>query len=283
MSAAREPFARATCSSVEYVDTHAHLDDPAFDLDRERVIAAAVAAGVTRIVNIGYRPARWTSTIALAHRHPQVAVAIGLHPHHADEFDAGTVDRIRDTIASARAVALGEIGLDYFRDGPPPAVQRAAFETQLDLAVRLDIPIVIHQRAAEPDLIAVLAGFPKLPRLVLHSFDGSQRLADLGIERGWIFGVGGLATRASADALRTVLATVPLARLVLETDAPYLVPAGIKERRNVSANLAYLASRLAPLWGVTGDALATATSATAASLFGLGAAQTQAIAAGTAP
>ncbi len=283
MSAAREPFARATCSSVEYVDTHAHLDDPAFDLDRERVIAAAVAAGVTRIVNIGYRPARWTSTVALAHRHPQIAVAIGLHPHHADEFDAGTVDRVRDTIASARAVALGEIGLDYVRDGPPPAVQRAAFEAQLDLAVRLDIPIVIHQRAAEPDLIAVLAGFPRLPRLVLHSFDGSQRLADLGLERGWVFGVGGLATRASADALRTVLATIPLTRLVLETDAPYLVPAGIKDRRNVPANLPQVASRLAPVWGVTAGELAAATTDTAVSFFGLSAVQSPAIAAGIAP
>ena len=252
-----------------YVDTHTHLDDPAFDRDRDEVLAAAQAAGVARIVNIGYRPARWRTTIALAERHPFVAMALGVHPHHADEFTADTADHLAATVVRCGAVAIGEIGLDYFRDGPDATIQRRAFAAQLELAQWLDRPIVVHQRAAEADLIEVLTNFSDLPPLVLHSFDGSRRLARLAAERGYVVGVGGLATRAASAELRDVLASVPVEAIVLETDSPYLTPAGAQDRRNTPANVPLIAARLASVWGLTPAELACRTSETAKRVFNL--------------
>jgi TatD DNase family protein len=252
-----------------FVDTHAHLDEPAFDRDRGAVIAAARAAGVVRIVNIGYRPARWLTSAALAREEPAVAVALGLHPHHADEFDADTIDRLTDAVTEAAAVAIGETGLDYFRNRTDATTQRRAFLAQIELGQRLGLPIVIHQRAAEADLIEVLDHVGSLPPVVLHSFEGSRRLADLAIAREFFVGVGGLATRPSATALRKVLAGIPIRQVLLETDAPYLAPAGVKDRRNEPANIPAIARALAPLWGISAPELATQTTRTATDLFRL--------------
>jgi len=253
----------------EFVDTHAHLDDPAFDRDRDAVIASALTAGVRAIVNVGYRPARWATTIALAKRHRSVAIALGLHPHHADELTADTCERLGHELVRSDAVALGEIGLDYFRDGPDRAVQRAAFEAQLALGRRLGRPIIVHQRAAEDDLIDVLRRCDDLPAVILHSFEGSLGLARFARDRGYLIGVGGLATRGGSASLRQVLATIPVDSILLETDSPYLTPAGVKDRRNTPANLPAIAERLAPLWGVAPEQLAAQTSATAERVFQL--------------
>jgi TatD DNase family protein len=249
------------------IDTHAHLDEPAFDHDRASVLAAARAAGVTRIVNIGYRPARWVSSLALARAEPMIALALGLHPHHADEFGADTLDRLADAVSNAGAVALGEIGLDFYRNRAEPAAQRRAFIAQLQLARRLGLPIIIHQRAAEEALIEVLAAGRELPPVVLHSFDGTADLAALAINRGFLIGVGGLATKTDAAPLRQILASVPVSRVLLETDAPYLTPAGIRDRRNVPANLPLIAARLASLWEVSPDEFAAQTTTTALAVF----------------
>ncbi len=232
------------------VDTHAHLDDAAFDADRDAVVAAATAAGVGRIVNVGYNPARWQTTIALTRRHPNISAMFGLHPHDSEMWSAAVARELADLVHSEPAVAIGEIGLDYFRNHAAPESQRDAFEAQLDLARRVDLPIVIHQRAAEADLIDMLRNHSDLPPVVLHSFDGSCRLARFAIDRGFSVGVGGLATRQANDSLRTILATFPLSSILLETDAPYLVPSGARTRRNAPALLPLIADRLAPLWGV---------------------------------
>ena len=255
--------------AVGYVDTHAHLDEGAFDGDRDAVVAAARHAGVRAIVNVGYRPARWATTIALAERHPTITAALGLHPQHADEFTADTGDHLAEAINRAGAVACGEIGLDYFRNGPDPTTQRRAFAAQIELARRLDRPIIVHQRAAEADLIDVLERFADLPPVVLHSFEGSHRLVRFATERRFLIGVGGLATRAGAAPLRDVLAAVPVDAVLLETDSPYLVPAGVKDRRNQPARVAVVAERLAPLWHLTAAELASVTTRTAARVFGL--------------
>ncbi|HET7094058.1 MAG TPA: TatD family hydrolase, partial [Thermomicrobiales bacterium] len=150
-----------------------------------------------------------------------------------------------------------------------PAVQRAAFEAQLDLARRHELPIVIHQRAAEADLIDVLQPRAELPPVVLHSFDGSERLARFARERGYFAGVGGLATRPANASLRAILATLSLSSIVLETDAPYLVPAGVRARRNEPAFLMATANRLADLWHVEPATLLAASGATARRLLRL--------------
>lgn len=256
-------------AAVEFVDTHAHLDDPAFDGDREAVVRAAVAAGVRRILNVGYRPDGWEASIALARRHLEISVMLGVHPQHANVYDAGVEEALANALGRGQAVAVGETRLDFFRGGPDAGVQRRAFRAQLALGRRLDLPVVIHQRAGEEDLIDVLAEMVDLPRLVLHSFEGSRRLARFALDRGAVLGIGGLATRGSAGELRSVLATVPASSVVLETDAPYLVPAGARGRRNEPANLPKIAARLAPLWGLSPEELASVSSGTAAAVFRL--------------
>ena len=250
-----------------YVDTHAHLDEPVFDRDRDEVVARAHAAGVVRIVNVGYRPLRWDTSADLAARHPTVSHMLGLHPHHADEFTDRTCQDLAARAAATRAVAVGEIGLDYFRDGPDAATQHRVLAAQLELAIELNLPVVIHQRAAEQDLMTVLARYPDLPRVVLHSFDGTDRLADFGTERDYRFGVGGLMTRAGNDALCHTISRLPISSILLETDAPYLVPAGVKDRRNVPSNVPLIAARLAAIQDLPVSDLAAATTANANAVF----------------
>ena len=253
-----------------FIDTHAHLDDPVFDPDRDAVIEAALAVGVRVMINVGYRRDGWERSSALAGRHPAIWSMLGVHPQHAEEYDDETARELALALARSGAVALGEIGLDYFRGGPDPAIQRRAFRSQLELALALRLPVVVHQRAAEDDLVRDLSALQDLPRLVLHSFDGSARLARFALDRGAVLGIGGLATRPSSDPLRAVLRDVPASAVVLETDAPYLTLAGVRRRRNEPANVPAIATSLAPLWGLSADALAERTTATAAAVFGLG-------------
>ncbi|HET8629784.1 MAG TPA: TatD family hydrolase, partial [Thermomicrobiales bacterium] len=139
------------------VDTHAHLDDPAFDVDRDAVVDRAREAGVAAIVNVGYDEARWASTLHLAGRHAAVYAALGVHPHEAAAWDAALGGRLRRALGAAKVVALGEIGLDFYRDYAPREAQRAAFTAQLALARELDLPVVLHSRAAEDEVVAALA------------------------------------------------------------------------------------------------------------------------------
>ncbi len=251
------------------IDTHAHLDDQAFDHDRDDVFSRAKAAGVRTIINVGFRPSRWQSTIALTDTYPLARHMLGLHPQHADEWSPGVRHQLETLLKTTAPVALGEIGFDYFRDGPSSTAQQAAFLDQVDIASEFGLPIVIHQRAAEDDLIEALIRVGEASQVLLHSFEGTNRLAKLANDRGFYVGVGGLATRASSVELRQTLGSIPLSRVVLETDAPYLVPAGVKDRRNIPANVPLIVERLAPVWDVDPATLASATTANAERFFGL--------------
>jgi TatD DNase family protein len=254
---------------IAAVDSHCHLDDPAFDADRKAVLAAAAEAGVRQIVNVGFNPDRWQTTLALTRRHPNVFAMYGLHPHDATLWSPAIESALDELLAAVQAVAVGEIGLDYFRNRASPESQRAAFAAQIDIARRRGMPIVIHQRAAEDDLMEVLRSRTDLPPVVLHSFDGSPRLAAFARERGYFAGVGGLATRPANGSLRDTLATLPLSSILLETDAPYLVPAGGRALRNEPAWLTATANRVAALWGLEPDALLAAAGDTARRVFRL--------------
>lgn len=252
------------------IDTHAHLDDGRFDSDLAAVIAAAANVGVSRIVNIGYRPVRWQSSIALAESNPGISYTLGLHPHHADEFSPDLLADLRKLIETHHPVAMGEIGLDYFRDLSDRKLQRRAFAAQLDLASEHHLPVVIHLRGeVEPDLRSALDQTPPTLLCILHSFDGSEDLAQYALDRGYVFGVGGLATRVSNVRLRDILKTIPLDRLILETDSPYLTPASIKDRRNTPANIPVIASSLATLKEVPLGVVANVTTINAHRVFGL--------------
>lgn len=256
-------------SALEFVDTHIHLDEEAFATDLADVVARATDTGVSALVNIAYRPSRWASAASLVKTYPFISVATGLHPGHANEFDESTIDRLRNAIADIGAVAVGEIGFDFFRPGFDAALQERAFRAQIELARAVGLPIIIHQRAAEEDCVRVLRETAADLTVVLHSFDGSWSLGRLGIDRGYYFGVGGLMTRGAAHLVREVLAEVPSDRILLETDAPYLTPNGVKTKRNEPANIPYIAQRLADLRGETLTDIARATTANARRVFNL--------------
>lgn len=256
-------------TTASWIDTHCHLDDRAFDGIREHVLVDARAAGVRRVINIGYAPERWESTIALADRNPMVSYSLGIHPGHADEFSAMALDRLAELCRTRKPVAIGEIGMDFHWSGPSAAQQETALREQLRLAHAFGLPAVIHQRSAEAETLAVFESEPNLPRLILHSFDGSARYARFAIAVNAMVGVGGLATKQASASLRTLLETVPVDQIVLETDAPYLIPSGARGRANVPANIPVIGRRLCSLWALDEPGFARMTTANAARAFGL--------------
>ena len=251
------------------IDTHTHLDDPVFDIDRDAVIEDARVAGVRSFVNIGYAPDRWESSRALGERHPNCRFALGLHPQLAAQFETSLVRDLTRAIAAFGPAAIGETGFDFSRAEPSFEVQERALRGQLEIASTEGLPTIIHQRGASDALITELDRWPLLAPIVLHSFDGTQRLADWAKERGCFVGIGGLAARRSSASLRDVLVRIPVDRLLLETDSPYLAPPGSASQRNVPANLPRIAELLAPLWNLSAEELCWQTTQNAAALFGL--------------
>lgn len=254
---------------MELIDTHCHLDDDAFDDDLSAVLDAAKSAGVSHFINIGYEPKSWKRTLAIASTHPAISYALGMHPNSAESWSAETKEALVELLEQEQSVAIGETGLDFFREHADHEAQRRAFRDQLELARAFDLPVVIHMRGeVEAEIIATLEEFPDV-RAVFHSFDGSAALRDFLLARGDSIGVGGLMTRAGSIDLRDVLKKVPLESIVLETDAPYLVPKGLKSRRNTPASAAIAADALADLLDVDVGEVARVTSANAQRVFGL--------------
>ncbi len=257
------PADQETC-----IDTHVHLDDHAFDQDREAVIAASRSAGVTHFINIGYVPASWKASARLREVHPDIEIAIGLHPGHADLWSESLAAELEASVQRLQPLAIGETGLDFALPTPDPSLQAAAFRAQLALAERADLPVVIHQRLAGEALMSELDECPGVRSVVLHSFDGDARFVDWARERGCYFGIGGLAAKKSSDALRSALSRAPFDRLLLETDSPYLSPPGATSRRNTPANLPLIAAILAPIWRVSAPELMRQARLNTTDLFG---------------
>jgi TatD DNase family protein len=214
-------------------------------------------------------PDRWETSRALRERHADVDFALGLHPQLADQYETSLVRDLRQAIEVLNPVAIGETGFDFSRAAPVFAEQERAFRGQLEIAADFGLPTIVHQRNASDALITELDRWPDLAPIVLHSFDGTPRLADWAMERGYFVGIGGLATRRSSEPLRETLMRVATNRLLLETDSPYLAPPGTASRRNNPANLPRIAEVLAPLWNSSGEELCWLTSMNAAALFGL--------------
>jgi TatD DNase family protein len=256
-------------ASPPIVDTHAHLDDAAFDDDRDDVLAEATAAGVVAVINIAYRPTSWEASELLRERHPMVSLSLGLHPGNAEEFSADLSRTLRQAVRKLRPVAIGETGFDFFRSGPTFSEQERALRDQLELASEKQLPVIIHQRSAADALMAELDRWPSLPSIVLHSFDGNDKLMDWARERDCFIGIGGLATKSGSGELRELLRRAPRDRLLLETDSPYLPPPHSASRRNTPANLPEIATQLAPLWNLHPDKLVEQTTENARVLFKL--------------
>jgi TatD DNase family protein len=254
---------------MELIDTHCHLDDDAFEHDLPSVLETAQAANVGQFINIGYEPASWERTLALAARYPFISYALGMHPNSAELWSSESKTALEGLLGGERPVALGETGLDYFREHADHDAQRTAFRDQLALARAFNLPVVIHMRGpVEAEIMAMLSEFTDV-RAILHSFDGSAGLRDFLLDRGDLFGVGGLMTRSSSADLRNVLQVVPLESIVLETDSPYLVPSGVKARRNSPASVAIVAQALADLFERDVQDVARVTTENARRVFGL--------------
>ena len=239
------------------IDSHCHLDFPHFDQDRDEVLARAVEAGVTAIINPGTDLESSRRAIALTERYDNVYAAVGVHPHDASTLNRRTISELRRLVIHPKVVAVGEIGLDYYRDLSPRAEQRAAFDAQLALAAELNRPVIIHQRESAADVMAALRDWAVVghPGGVLHAFSGDGAMAQEAVALGLSVGIGGPVTFKNARRLPEVVPSLPASCLVIETDAPYLTPHPYRGKRNEPAYVALVAERVAVLRGQPVDAL----------------------------
>ncbi len=249
------------------VDSHTHLDFPEFDPDREAVIARAHAVGMVAILNVGADLESSRAAVALAERYDFIYAAVGVHPHDARTLTPSGLEELRALARHPKVVAIGEIGLDYYRDLSPRPVQRQAFAEQLALAAELGLPVVIHSRDAWDDVLSILRGWTGGG--VLHSYSGGPERLEEVLAMGFSIGLSGPVTFANAHRLRTVAVTVPLDRLLIETDCPYLTPEPYRGRRNEPAWVWYVAGAVARARGMTAEEIARATAENAARLLRL--------------
>jgi TatD DNase family protein len=244
------------------IDTHAHLD--ALD-DPAAAVARAREAGVTRIIAIGTDPTSWAETLPIVEEHERVYGVAGLHPHEAaSEFDADTLERL---LQHPRFVAVGEIGLDYYRDYAPRDAQAKLFIYQLALAKRARLPVVIHNRAADDDTVSILQQWFD-GTVVLHCFSSLPLLPEA-VENGWYVSFAGNVTYANAEDLRNAARAVPAELILAETDCPYLAPQPVRGEINEPAYVVHTVAALAEARGEDADALAAQIDANASAAFGL--------------
>jgi TatD DNase family protein len=248
-----------------FVDSHAHIDGPEFDADRDEIIERAHAAGVTTILNVGTgdpHSGAFERAIEVGRRHPSIYTAIGTHPHDARFYDDAAEEKTRQLIENGeRVVAWGEIGLDFHYDNSPRDVQIEVFKRQLRAARECDLPVIIHTREAETETIEILrseyAGAAR--RGVFHCFSGSRKLAQEALALDFMISFSGIVTFRKAEELREVAKQVPLDRLLVETDCPFLAPVPYRGKRNEPAYVVEVARCIAELRGVEVDEIARVT------------------------
>lgn len=254
---------------MTWFDTHCHVADADFDPDRRDVLARAWAAGLTGIVAVGSDGAGSRRAVALSKEDGRVRAAAGVHPHRAATSE-GDLEEIARILREGDAVAVGEIGLDYHYDFAPRAAQLRVLELQLDLARRHRLPVILHVREAEDDMLALLREALLPAGGVWHCFTASAGVADAAMASGLHLGIGGIVTFPNAGTVAEVARAAPLDRLVLETDSPYLAPVPFRGRRNEPSHVAVIGRRLAELRRAPEEVVAQATTANAERLFGCG-------------
>jgi len=257
-----------------FIDSHAHIDGSEYDSDREDVVRRARDAGVRAILNIGTgdpHSGALERAVALAEKHDDIYAAVGIHPHDARLFDDSAAAKIKDLTKGSRVIAWGEIGLDYYYDNSPREVQREVFSRQLRLARDVGLPVIIHTREAEADTVQILqsewnaSGLPG----IMHCFSGSMNLAEHALGLGFMISFAGVVTFKKADELRNVARQVPLDRILIETDCPYLTPAPFRGKRNEPAHVIEIARSLGTIHGKDPEEIGRITSNNFNRLFGL--------------
>ncbi|MCL6451546.1 MAG: TatD family hydrolase [Acetobacteraceae bacterium] len=253
------------------IDTHAHLDSGRFRSDLEGVLERAFRAGVARIVTVGADEPSSRRAVEIAARHPGVFATVGVHPHEAARWGPRSAEALEALVSEGPVVAVGEAGLDFYRDLSPRPVQERVFREQVRLARRLGLPLVVHDRDAHDDVLRILAEerAGETAPVVMHCFSGGPALAQVCAQRGYYLSVAGPVTFANARRTLDTARAIPLERLLLETDCPYLAPEPHRGGRNEPAFLVEVARRVAELWGLELWELARLTTQNACRAFGL--------------
>ena len=231
-------------------DTHAHMDDSAFDADREALLAALPEKGIGLLMNPGCSLASSRNAVALAESFDYIYAAVGSHPDAAREVCPEVIAEYRALCKLPRIKAIGEIGLDYHYEDVPRGIQQSAFRSQMALAAELDLPVIVHEREAHEDGMRIVEEFPGVTG-VFHCYSGSLDMAKWLIARGWYIGFTGVLTFKNARKALEVAGNIPLDRIVLETDCPYMSPEPFRGKRNDPGKLYRMAERLAELRGMT--------------------------------
>lgn len=251
-----------------FFDTHAHYDDPAFDGDREELLPELYSSGVELIIDPGCDVKSSEAAIALAEKYSFVYTAVGIHPEELSNMADADLEHIRSLAAHGRCVAIGEIGLDYYWDASRREEQKHLFSQQLELALELDLPVIIHDREAHADSMEIICRYPEL-RGVFHCYSGSVEMAKELLKRGWYLGFDGPLTYKNARRTVETLEICPLDRVLIETDSPYLAPVPMRGKRNDSRNLKFICERLAEIKNISPEDAAQITLENGRRLFGI--------------
>ncbi|NMB08658.1 MAG: TatD family hydrolase [Tissierellia bacterium] len=250
------------------IDSHAHLDDRRFNRDRDRLIESLKENGIDLVINPGADLQTSIKAVALAEKYENIYAAVGVHPHSAKEMDDSTVNVLKSFTNREKVIAIGEIGLDYYYDNSPRDIQRKRFIEQLNLAKEVDLPVIIHSRSAAGETFEILkeAQDGNLEG-VLHCYSGSVEMAREYIKLGFYISIAGPVTFKNARVLKEVAKEVPLDKLLIETDAPYLTPEPYRGKRNEPIYVRYVAGTIAEIKGITFEEVAKATSENTKKLF----------------
>jgi TatD DNase family protein len=251
------------------VDTHAHLDDRQFDDDRAEAIERSFAAGVRRIITVGTDLNSSRAAVALAQQCDSIYAAVGVHPHDAAQVGPDSLQKLLQYAGNERVVAIGEIGLDFYRNLSPHHRQKEVFVAQLELARQADKPVIIHDRDAHAETTAILRQQGKSWRGVLHCFSGDREMALAVIQMGFYISFAGPVTFDNARRLQELARELPLERMLIETDCPYLAPQPRRGQRNEPAYVRWVAEKIASLRGIPLERVAEVTTENARQLFGL--------------
>jgi TatD DNase family protein len=241
-----------------YFDTHAHYCDKRFNEDRDKVLGSMLEGGVSLILNSGSSMRSSKFSLELADKFPFIYASVGIHPHDAKSMTDNTVFELERLLAHPKAVACGEMGLDYHYDFSPRDVQRKSFREQLELARRLGKPVIIHEREALSDTLDIIRDYSDLTG-VFHCFSGSWETAKIILDMGWYLSFTGVITFKNARRALEVLEKMPADRLMLETDCPYMAPEPLRGRRNTSLLLPYIAEKVAQVRGISAEEVAANT------------------------
>lgn len=250
-------------------DTHAHYDDEQFDGDRDELLKSMPDFGVGTIVDVSATYESCEKVLTLAGKYPHVYAAIGVHPDEVGELNEDKIQHMKELCCNKKVVAVGEIGLDYYWDNEPHEVQQKWFIRQLELAGEVKKPVIIHSREAAADTMYIMKNYAQGLGGVIHCYSYSREMAEEYVKMGFYIGIGGVVTFKNAKKLKDVVAAIPIEKIVLETDCPYMAPEPYRGKQNQSSYIRYVAEKIAELKEMSPEEVIAVTEKNARDLYGI--------------